>query len=79
MKDRVFNPYLPRWDYIPDGRRSGLCLRQPLQRCAEIPVITNGQQAMFTAPLTVPDGRQALYFRFSGQGAIAFYAFELVG
>ena len=33
---------------------------------------------MFTAPLTVPDGRQALYFRFSGQGAIAFYAFELV-
>ena len=34
---------------------------------------------MFTAPLTVPDGRQALYFRFSGQCAIAFYAFELVG
>ena len=42
-------------------------------------MITNGQQAMFTAPLTVPDGRHALYFRFSGQGAIAFYAFELVG
>ena len=19
MKDRVFNPYLPRWEYIPDG------------------------------------------------------------
>lgn len=43
-----------------------------------IPVNVQGNEGKrFSGPLTIPDGKSALYFRFCGQGAVDFIAFEL--
>ena len=44
---------------------------------ASVPVKTDGQRAQAGAPLSVENGVKPLYFRFSGAGALDFYAFEL--
>lgn len=44
---------------------------------AEIALRADGQEAKASAPLKLPDGIRALYFRYQGSGAIDFYRFEL--
>lgn len=45
--------------------------------CAEVPLRVQGGQTRSCAPIRVESGVHALFFRFEGQGAIDFYAFEL--
>lgn len=44
---------------------------------AEISVTPSGEYKDFTAPLNIPDGKSALFFRFDGKGSFDFKAFEL--
>lgn len=45
--------------------------------CACIPVETEGEQKAAAASLRIPQGRQALYFRYIGDGYMNFYSFRL--
>ena len=47
---------------------------------ASLPVRTVSSQGISRAEAELPpvSGKQALYFRFSGQGALNFHAFELI-
>lgn len=47
------------------------------QIAAQISVHANGSMTNGRAALDLPTGRQALYFRFQGTGALDFYAFEM--
>ena len=42
-----------------------------------VPVKTEGQETQVCAQLSIPDGVQPLWFRFTGEGRLNFYAFEL--
>ncbi len=44
---------------------------------ASIPVKASGGRIWMSAPITTENGIQPLYFRFSGDGAMDFYAFEI--
>ena len=45
--------------------------------CGEIPVGTSNEWKSYSAPVTVPDGKQALYFRYKGDRGISFASFTL--
>ena len=45
---------------------------------AELPVSSDGTMTHAEATLSLVDGVHPLYFRFTGLGAMDFYAFELV-
>ena len=45
--------------------------------CARIPVSLSGGEQCFSAPCSLPEGVQPLYFRFVGEGACGFIAFTL--
>ena len=42
-----------------------------------VPVKTEGQETQVCAQLSIPDGVQPLWFRFTGEGRLNFYSFEL--
>lgn len=42
-----------------------------------VPVKTEGQETQVCAQLSIPDGVQPLWFRFTGEGRLDFYSFEL--
>ena len=42
-----------------------------------IPVTFVNEDGLFSDPLEMPSGKQALYFRFQGEGAVDFKAFTL--
>ena len=44
---------------------------------AAVPVKTAGKDGLFSGPLEMPSGKQALYFRFQGEGTVDFKAFTL--
>ncbi len=67
MKKQAFNPYLPSWEYIPDGEPLG-----------SIPVEFTNVWEDYTAEVKIPDGTQAVYFKYKGSGTADLLSFELI-
>ncbi len=86
MKKQVFNPYLPSYEYIPDGK---YYLYYCLDFLKEIGVAVCDEPAgeyeflgfvrweTFTAPLQIKSGKSPLYFTYTGEGYADFMSFTL--
>ncbi len=64
---QVYNPYLPSYEYVPDGEPLG-----------EIAVLLDTQEwTSLTGGVRIGAGVHALYFCFEGEGTVDLRSFEL--
>ena len=87
---QAVNPYLPSYEYVPDGRyylyyafdfmgRMGVAGFKyfSLGEAAQLPVEMGGEEKTVTAAFQAENGVYPLFFGYFGDGSVDFLSFTL--
>lgn len=67
MKKQTFNPYMPSWEYVPDG-----------EVLARVPTRKINFWEEVSAPITIPKGVHSLFFTYRGVRSTSLFSFEFI-